>query len=304
MRYILYPLTFVIVKAITMKGSFYRRTLNSPAVSFSSPEGRQMFFNAQQQGNLEAYFALSEHFITQGHPSFCSLGSLTMALNALLIDPGRVWQGVWRWFDESMLDCCQPLEATKLYGMTIEKLGCLAHCNGAESKLKFGSNVSLEEFRRDIEAVCSFSNNSGTSDRRVMILSYHRPAVNQTGSGHFSPIGAFDSTSDMVLIMDVARFKYPPHWLPVEMLYAAMQPIDPDSGRSRGYLLLRPTDRMIEQCKQCGCSAAYSTAEEKGQTITAEDVSVTSAEVESRLQSLQSHHCQHCASSSGDTTVV
>jgi len=33
-----------------------------------------------------------------------------MALNALSIDPGRVWKGPWRWFSEEMLDCCTPLE--------------------------------------------------------------------------------------------------------------------------------------------------------------------------------------------------
>jgi hypothetical protein len=27
----------------------------------------------------------------------------------------------------------------------------------------------------------------------------------------------------MVLILDVARFKYPPHWVPLEVLYEAMQ---------------------------------------------------------------------------------
>lgn len=40
-----------------------------------------------------------------------------------------------------------------------------------------------------------------------------RAKLGQSGSGHFSPIGAFDRDTDMVLIMDVARFKYPPHWV-------------------------------------------------------------------------------------------
>ena len=59
--------------------------------------------------------------------------------------------------------------------------------------------------------------------RVVMILSYSRKVLNQTGSGHFSPAGAYDPTSDMVLIMDVARFKYPPHWVPLSLLYSSMQ---------------------------------------------------------------------------------
>ena len=38
-------------------------------------------------GGMETYFPLSEHFITQADPAFCGLGSLTMILNALAIDP-------------------------------------------------------------------------------------------------------------------------------------------------------------------------------------------------------------------------
>jgi glutathione gamma-glutamylcysteinyltransferase len=30
--------------------------------------------------------------------------------------------------------------------------------------------------------------------------------------------------------MDVARFKYPPHWVPLTMLFDAMKPIDTDTG--------------------------------------------------------------------------
>jgi hypothetical protein len=31
--------------------------------------------------------------------------------------------------------------------------------------------------------------------------------LGQTGTGHFSPIGGFHESKDLVLIMDVARFK-------------------------------------------------------------------------------------------------
>jgi len=42
----------------------------------------------------------------------------------------------------------------------------------------------------------------------------------------------------MVLIMDTARFKYPPHWTPLELLVEAMRKIDADSGKPRGYMKL------------------------------------------------------------------
>jgi hypothetical protein len=42
------------------------------------------------------------------------------------------------------------------------------------------------------------------------------------------------SPRNIVLILDVARFKYPPHWVSLPTLFAAMQTIDSASQRSRG----------------------------------------------------------------------
>lgn len=79
-----------------MEGTFYRRELPSPAISFSSEEGKQIFKESLLEGFMEAYFHLAEQYSTQGHPAFCGIGSLTVALNSLLVDPKRIWKGVWR----------------------------------------------------------------------------------------------------------------------------------------------------------------------------------------------------------------
>jgi hypothetical protein len=126
-----------------------------------------------------------------------------------------------RWFDDSMLDCCVPHEVVMTKGITLPKLACLARCNGAhvsfhssffkncsnsgQVALRYGSEITLNEFRNDIIQSCSsdFNNGHGT----ILIVSYNRNTLNQTGTGHFSPIGGYAPQSDMVLIMDVARFK-------------------------------------------------------------------------------------------------
>lgn len=33
-----------------------------------------------------------------------------MILNALEIDPHRLWKGPWRWFSEDLLNCCKDLK--------------------------------------------------------------------------------------------------------------------------------------------------------------------------------------------------
>ena len=46
----------------------------------------------------------------------------------------------------------------------------------------------------------------------LIIAAYSRKELLQTGDGHYSPIGGYHAPTDSVLILDVARFKYPPHW--------------------------------------------------------------------------------------------
>ena len=109
--------------------TFYRRPLPDSAIPFSSAEGRRLFAEALATGGLDGYFALAEQFHTQAEPTFCGLGSLVMALNALAIDPGRLWKGPWRWFAEDLLDCCVPLSTVRERGLDFDELACLARCN-------------------------------------------------------------------------------------------------------------------------------------------------------------------------------
>jgi hypothetical protein len=64
--------------------------------------------------------------------------------------------------------------------------------------------------------------------------------LKQTGTGHFSPLAGYHAASDSVLIMDVARFKYPPHWVTVAQLWHAMADyVDSVTGKARGYVVLQ-----------------------------------------------------------------
>ena len=65
---------------------------------------------------MEGYFGLAAQFCTQAEPAYCGLSSLVMALNTLGVDPGRVWKGVWRWYQEDMLDGCVPLHQAAQVG--------------------------------------------------------------------------------------------------------------------------------------------------------------------------------------------
>ncbi|KAH9785270.1 glutathione gamma-glutamylcysteinyltransferase 1 [Citrus sinensis] len=206
----------------------YRRMLPSPpAIDFASSEGKQLFLEAIQGGTMEGFYRLISYFQTQSEPAYCGLASLSMVLNALAIDPGRKWKGPWRWFDESMLDCCEPLEKVKEKGISFGKLVCLAHCAGAKVEAFRTNQSTIDDFRKYIIR-CS------ASEDCHVISSYHRGAFKQTGTGHFSPIGGYHAGRDMALILDVARFKYPPHWVPLTLLWEAMDRVDDATGQRRG----------------------------------------------------------------------
>jgi len=235
---------------LRVEQTFYRRPLPPDTIAFSSPEGRALFADALARGGLDGYFQLAEQFHTQSDPAFCGLGSLVVALNALAIDPGRLWKGPWRWFAEDLLDCCVPLPQVRARGLTLDELSCLARCNGAEVEAVHSTPEpsDLHAFRSAL-AACA-------RGERVLIASYDRAALGQTGSGHFSPLGGYHAERDMVLLLDVARFKYPPHWVRGEALWRAMHAIDPAAGRSRGWLSLRARAHGVALGFTLRCSEA------------------------------------------------
>ena len=92
---------------------------------------------------------------------------------------------------------------------------------------------------------------------------------------HFSPISGVHMASDHALLLDVARFKYPPHWVPVATLYAAMQAEDPATGRARGWVTLRRSSRpasvlFTARCDSEGGLAAFSAALQRLRTTIVE----------------------------------
>lgn len=223
--------------ATTAAHTLYMRPLPTSLTALDSAEGRAVFKRALLEGTLEGYFKLAQQFHTQADPAFCGLGSLVCALNALGIDPGRRWQGSWRWFSEELLDCCKSLDDVRRSGITLDDAACLARCSGAAVTVQHAVQPDADAFRKHVLEAAN------ANDGPVLIANYSRGAVGQTGTGHFSPIGGYDAATDRALVLDTARFKYPPHWLPVELLFAAMQEQDPDTGRTRGWLLLRkPSD--------------------------------------------------------------
>lgn len=118
----------------------------------------------------------------------------------------------------------------KKNGITFDNFACLAKCH-CDVQVKRAFDFSFEEFKRDVELVTSTS-------EKFMIISFSRKTLGQTGDGHFSPIGAYNAKTNMVLVLDTARYKYPSYWCSIDTLFESMNPIDKETGRPRGYFVL------------------------------------------------------------------
>lgn len=167
---------------------------------------------------MEGFFRLISYFQTQSEPAYCGLASLSMVLNSLSIDPGRKWKGniytsnswllqdhisfliflllvflslslvgPWRWFDESMLECCEPLQIVKDKGITFGKVVCLAHSSGAKVQAFRTTQSTIDDFRKYV-LKCS------TSDNCHMISTYHRGIFKQVQLFFGGPITVYKLT--------------------------------------------------------------------------------------------------------------
>mmetsp|Transcript_9167 Transcript_9167/g.13921 ORF Transcript_9167/g.13921 Transcript_9167/m.13921 type:complete len:163 (+) Transcript_9167:757-1245(+) len=69
------------------------------------------------------------------------------------------------------------------------------------------------------------------------LVNYGRQEISQTGSGHFACLGGYDPASNKVLVLDTARFKYPPVWVDMEQFYNSINTLDKDAGKLRGFIV-------------------------------------------------------------------
>ena len=224
--------------------SVHKRVLPSHLTALSSPRGRRMLLEAlsASQDCDSPYWSLSEHFQNQSDPAFCGVTTLVVVLNSMSVDPQIRWRGGWRYFgseDVLLSKCCISAERIRRVGITMDEFKQLAQCQGVRALMKRPNGI--DEFRNDLRMACATA--EGDRSATKFVCSFSRAALGQTGDGHFSPVAAYHEESDSALVMDVARFKYPPYWASVEDLYQAMCPIDEASQKSRGWFLLSDPPR-------------------------------------------------------------
>jgi hypothetical protein len=199
------------------------------------PAGMDLLSSSRERAD---YGPLVEAFLTQANLAYCGVASSVMALNSLAVPaPPAAGYGRYRfWTQENLFAAAAtrsvlPPEQVARRGMTLQQLRSLLASNGAAARAIHGSELTLAAFRRLV-----VTNLANPADR--LLVNYLRRSIGQEGGGHISPLAAYHAPSDRVLILDVARYRYPSIWVPLPLLWQAMRTTDPDSGLSRGLVLV------------------------------------------------------------------
>ena len=226
--------------ALLLAGAAHADSLPLPnnLVDFNSPEGEHYLMEAGANGD---YFPLASQFVTQKTQAYCGVASLTMVLNAIGAKaPSTPEYEPYKVFTQDNVlneatDAILPREILARQGTTLDQLGALVAYHGLSGEVHHAGDETLDAFRASARTALS-------AHDRYVIINYLRKALGQQYGGHISPLAAYDEKQDKFLILDVARYKYPPVWVSAADLYAAMNTPDiVNGGKTRGYVLVSKT---------------------------------------------------------------
>ena len=250
--------------------SVYKRIMPKIGIHFSSSKSQTLLKESMAQGCANSYFFLADQFQTQGDPTYCGPTTMVCVFNSLNVDPKKKWKGIWRWYWEEVIKCLD-INKTKDFGMTIEEFGIISKCNGVFAEayrpdideiktekeiLEFLENkinkkntfceLNNEIIKNNFELIIKKGNEdffrscvyaSTKRENFFLVTNTSRKALKQTGDGHFSPVAAFHSNTDNLLLLDSARFKYNSMWFSIPMIYNSFINVDKTTDKSRGFIL-------------------------------------------------------------------
>jgi hypothetical protein len=219
------------------------RAVPASLIPLDSAEGRRLLFESEAHGS---FLPLAAHFLTQDTQTYCGVASIAMVLNAMKVPaPTTSTYAPHRLFTQDNLfsartDALASADRVARQGMSLWQVAQILRAYGVEAEARLASDTSLAAFR-DLAAEALRS-----ADRHV-IVNYARAVLGQDDIGHISPLGAYDADTDRFLVLDVARYKYPPVWVETASLFAAMAATVDGLERSRGFVLVRrvPADPPV-----------------------------------------------------------
>lgn len=204
-------------------------------IASASPDGEALLVGADAR---EAYFTLVSNYVTQQTQSFCGVASMVMVFNAMQLPAPEVpAYAPYRTFTQDNVldartDAILPRDTILKQGITLDQMGALLGVQPVDVTVRHASDANADSFRSEASSYLA-------QPGHFVLVNYLRKTLGQQTGGHFSPLAAYDKETDRFLILDVARYKYPPVWVKADELFAAMNTKDSDNDdKSRGYVLI------------------------------------------------------------------
>jgi len=206
-----------------------------PAVVYwDSAEGKVL--RARMPADAD-YWQLAPNFTAQITQSYCSVASAITVLNSMPIaKPVDPTYAPYAYFTQTNFftpDVEKVISAKTVLamGMTREEMAATLSREGVKAISIAGDTFSEESLRTLLKKALG-------DDGQFVLANYYRATLGQVGGGHWSALAAYDAQSDSVLILDVAKYKYPPAWVSISTLRQAIATLDGTSNKSRGLVIV------------------------------------------------------------------
>jgi hypothetical protein len=183
------------------------------------------------------FWRLENQFVTQKNQTYCSIASSVMVLNALNIPaPQDLTYAPHAYFTQDnfftpAVEKVLPSALVKKQGSSLAQLSQALATFAVTVKTFHSNETSLTEFRQLAKKV--IQEKSG-----YIIVNFSRTSLGETGGGHLSPLAAYDENTDRFLMLDVARYRYPPAWIKTQDLWNAMNTMDKPAAAFRGFVVV------------------------------------------------------------------
>ncbi len=225
---------------LLLGGSFANSNNNLPTqekttdvIYFDSDKGWALLLDSKFRCD---YWSLSRYYETQMTYAHCGVASSVITLNALEIPKPK--QAKYKnfgfftqedFFTDAVKKIVAPEDVARR-GMELEEITDALNTFPVTAEMTKASDIDLEDFRNLVKKTLK------TKDQ-ILIVDFFRPSLGQVGGGHYSPVAAYNEQQDLVLVMEVSRYKHPPFWVKTEKLLNAMKDVEP-STETRGFVLV------------------------------------------------------------------
>jgi Phytochelatin synthase len=221
---------------------FYLLSFNALALAVNEPE--LIYWDSAAGKTLHSripadadYWQLIPNFAVQSTQSYCSVASAITVLNSMPIaKPVDPAYAPYAYFTQSNFFTPEvskiiSAQAVLEMGMTRGEMVKVLTAEGVHVNTIAGDSINDKALRTLLKKALG-------DDGQYVLVNYLRAKLGQAGAGHWSVLAAYDAKSDKVLILDVAKYKYPPVWVSIRTLLDAINTLDSTSNKSRGLVLV------------------------------------------------------------------